>query len=133
MGALKIKAAPENAEAVLDFITVELERGNFPESAHSDILVAVEEIFVNIANYAYETDEGGDVDIFTHISDRIFITFEDSGKPFNPHKKEDPDLDVPLMDREIGGLGVFFAKKLMDKVSYERIGDKNTLTITKKK
>jgi len=133
MGALTVKAVKENADAVLDFVEAELKRSTFPEEFHSDILVVTEEIFVNIANYAYEPGQPGDASIFMHISDRVFITFEDFGKPFNPHKNEDPDLDVPLMEREIGGLGVYFTKKIMDKVSYERADDKNILTIMKKK
>jgi anti-sigma regulatory factor (Ser/Thr protein kinase) len=122
----------ENAGTVLDFITDELDRNGFPDTGLSDILVAAEEIYLNIANHGYG-DEKGDVDIFIHVSDKAFITFEDSGEHFDPSEMEDPDFDIPLMEREIGGLGVYLTKQLMDTVKYEREGDKNILTIMKSK
>jgi anti-sigma regulatory factor (Ser/Thr protein kinase) len=91
--------------------------------------VAAEEIFVNIANYAYPPGETGDV--FISVKGDAVLRFEDTGQPYNPLEKADPDLDVPLMEREIGGLGIYLVKNLMDKVEYEHTGGKNVLTITK--
>ncbi len=90
----------------------------------------MEEIFVNIASYAYSPGNGNAV-IFISVTDQIVIRFEDTGKPYNPLAKPEPDLDKPLMDRDIGGLGVFLVKKLMDNVEYTRVGNKNVLVMTK--
>jgi anti-sigma regulatory factor (Ser/Thr protein kinase) len=131
MGVLNIKAAIENTGAVLDFVSAELEKNNFPVNLHSDILVAAEEIFVNIANYAYKPELGGDVTIIARVTDEAEFTFEDKGKAFNPLENAAPDLNAPLAERKIGGLGVYFVKSLMDKTEYRRDGDKNILTFTK--
>jgi Anti-sigma regulatory factor (Ser/Thr protein kinase) len=68
----------------------------------------VEEIFVNIASYAYSPGTGNTV-IFISVTDKIVIRFEDSGRPYNPLEKPEPDLDKPLMERDIGGLGIFLS------------------------
>ncbi len=102
----------------------------------------MEEIFVNIANYAYAADGGdspgtgdggadGAVVIFISVTDKIVIRFEDTGKSYNPLENPDPDLDKPLMERDIGGLGVFLVKKMMDNVEYSRVGNRNVLVMTK--
>jgi len=90
----------------------------------------VEEIFVNIANYAYG-EAGGKTAVFISVTDKITIRFEDTGRPYNPLEAVEPDLDKPLVERDIGGLGVFLVKKLMDNVEYSRIGNKNVLVMTK--
>ncbi|MCL2170764.1 MAG: ATP-binding protein [Defluviitaleaceae bacterium] len=126
-----MQAAKENTAAVLDFIAAELEKNNFPANLHPDILVAAEEIFVNIVYYAYEPGFAGDVAITASVSDEAEFTFEDMGKPFNPLEYAAPDLDSPLMEREIGGLGLHFVKSLMDKMEYRRDGDKNILIFAK--
>jgi anti-sigma regulatory factor (Ser/Thr protein kinase) len=131
MGALNIQAANENTKAVLDFVTAELEKNNFPKNLHSDILVAAEEIFVNIANYAYNPGAAGEATITAKVTDEAEFTFEDEGIPFNPVENPAPDLDSPLAEREIGGLGLLFVKSLMDKMKYRRDGGKNILTFTK--
>ena len=87
------------------------------------IQVAVEEIFVNIANYAY-TPETGEALIrmrFDRYSREVSITLTDSGIPFDPLKKEDPDVTLTAEQRKIGGLGIFMVKKSMDAVEYEYI------------
>jgi anti-sigma regulatory factor (Ser/Thr protein kinase) len=89
----------------------------------------VEEIFVNIAHYAY-TPETGSVTIRMSVQENIVIEFEDSGKPYNPLEKEDPDIKASAEEREVGGLGIFMVKKIMDKVEYRREGNKNILTIS---
>ena len=131
MGALNIRAAKENTGAVLDFVTAELEKNNFPAHLHSDILLAAEEIFVNIANYAYNPELAGEVTITASVTDEAEFTFEDRGKSFNPLENVAPDLNAPLAERKIGGLGLHSVKSLMDKIEYRRDGDKNILTFTK--
>jgi len=131
MKPLTFKANKEFIEDVTDFVTAQMERHNFPVSLHPDILTAVEEIFINITNYAYPPEQEGDVSISVMVDEDTVVLFEDTGKPYNPLERIDPALDIPLMEREIGGLGIYFVKNLMDKVEYEHIGGKNTLTITK--
>ena len=131
MGALNIKATTENFKAVFDFVAAELEQNAFPADLHSDILVAAEEIFVNIVKHAYSPGQHGEVAINASVTDTAKFTFEDMGKPFNPLEHEVPDLSVPLLERELGGLGVHFVKNLMDSVEYERADGKNILTFAK--
>ncbi|MCL2217164.1 MAG: ATP-binding protein [Defluviitaleaceae bacterium] len=131
MGSLNVQATEENIGPVLDFVTAELKRNNLPANLQSDILVAAEEIFVNIVHYAYKPGQSGEVAINASITDKAIFRFEDTGIPFNPLEIEAPDLNVALEERKIGGLGVHLVKNLMDKVEYERAGGKNILTFTK--
>ena len=85
---------------------------------------------MNIANYAYVPDTGNAV-ILISVTDEMVIRFEDSGRPYNPLEQAVPDLNVALVEREPGGLGVFLVKKLMDNVEYARAENKNVLVITK--
>ena len=97
------------------------------------ITVAAEEIFVNIANYAYNPGKGK-ATVRVEVSESplsIAITFMDNGKPFDPTKKADPDVNLPAEERDIGGLGIFMTKKIMDDVKYEYVDGKNILTLKK--
>jgi len=131
MKKLEIEASLENLNQALAFVNTELEQHECPQDIQGKIEIAVEEIFVNIANYAYSPDIGNAV-IYISVTDKIVIRFEDTGKPYNPLEKPEPDLDKPLIERDIGGLGVFLVKKLMDNVEYERVGNRNALVMTKK-
>jgi len=130
MKKLELEASLENLNKALAFINTELEQHECPQEIQGKIEIAVEEIFVNIASYAYSPGNG-DLVIFISVTDNIKIKFEDTGKPYNPLAKPEPDLNKPLMERDIGGLGVFLVKKLMDKVEYNRVGDKNVLVMIK--
>jgi anti-sigma regulatory factor (Ser/Thr protein kinase) len=132
MGALKIEAVLANTGAVLDYVEAAIAKYNFPELLQSDIYFATEEIFVNIAHYAYEPGDKGFVELFLTVDENIVMRFQDSGKPFDPTKKEAPNLDIPIAEREIGGLGLHLVKKFMDAVDYEYSNGKNILTVTKK-
>ena len=95
--------------------------------------IAVEEIFVNIANYAYQ-DKVGKAQVQIEIKEdplSIYITFIDSGIPYDPLAKADPDTSLKAEDRAIGGLGIFMVKKSMDNVSYQYKNGQNMLTIQK--
>ncbi|MCR4590237.1 MAG: ATP-binding protein [Lachnospiraceae bacterium] len=133
MSELKVRALTEKLSEVLVFIDGMLEENDCPVKTQFQIDVAVEEIFVNIANYAYN-EEGGDAEIEASVSGDpkvIKITFKDSGMPYDPLKKEDPDVTLGIEDRQIGGLGIFMVKKSMDNVEYEHKDGKNILTIYK--
>ncbi len=101
--------------------------------AKMQIEVAVEEVFINIASYAYAPGKGNAV-VRVEIPEdpvAVTITFMDHGVPYDPLAREDPDLTIPAEDRQIGGLGVFMVKKTMDDVTYEYKDGKNTLTLKK--
>ena len=100
--------------------------------SQTQIDLSVEEIFVNIASYAYR-EEPGKAEVSVECNNgEITIVFKDNGKPYNPLEKPDPDVTLSAEEREIGGLGIFLVKKNMDDVSYEYKNDQNILTIKKK-
>jgi len=131
MSEFSIEAKPENLTAVIDFVTEKLEAVNCPIKAQTQIFIAVEEIFVNIAHYAYKPEIGG-VNIRVSVGDDVVIEFEDKGRKYNPLEKEDPDITKSVDEREVGGLGVFMVKNIMDAVEYRYEDRKNILVIRKR-
>ena len=130
---LTVDAKTDNLEQVLDFINEQIELCDCSMKVQIQIDIAVEEIFVNIANYAYQ-DKIGQAEVQTEIQEdplTIFITFIDSGIPYDPLAKEDPDTTLSAEDREIVGLGIFMVKKSMDNISYEYKQGHNILTLQK--
>ena len=101
--------------------------------SNKDIILintALEEIFVNVAKYAYEGK--GTVEVTLSKSrDSVKFVFKDSGKPFNPLSKEDPNITASSEEREIGGLGIYMVKRIMDEVTYDYIDNQNVLTLVK--
>jgi len=128
---ISVNAELKHLNRVINFITAEIKKTDYEPEIQNKIEMAAEEIFTNIANYAY-TNEAGKVNISISTASGLKITFEDNGKPFNPAEHPSPDLEKPLKDREIGGLGLFLVKQVMDKVEYTRENDKNILIISKK-
>ena len=124
---LRVKATDESMQTVNDFIHSILP-STCDEMILNQIDLAVEEIFVNIAHYS-----GADEAIIncSFENDKLEITFSDSGVPFNPLAKPDPDLTLNAEEREIGGLGIYLTKKFMDTVSYEYKDGMNCLRIIK--
>lgn len=133
MNELTVEARLDNLEQVLQFIDSQLEQIDCPFGIQMKIDVAVEELFVNIANYAYAPGTGLAVIRFwvEENPKTIVITFTDSGMPYNPTEKEDPDTSLSAQDRQIGGLGIFMAKKSVDDMTYLRREGKNILSIRK--
>ena len=130
---LEIEADQKNLEEVQAFIGERLEAADCPMKTQMQIEVAVEEVFINIASYAYAPGKGNAV-VRVELSEdpaAVTITFMDHGMPYDPLAREDPDLTVPAEERQIGGLGVFMVKKTMDGVTYEYKDGKNTLTLRK--
>ena len=118
---------------IISFIESQLELHDFPTRAIKQIDVAAEEIFVNIASYAY-TDGTGKATVQVEIKENplsALITFIDNGMEYNPLEKEDPDITLSAEDREIGGLGIYMVKKSMDSISHEYKEGKNILSIMK--
>lgn len=130
---MTLDATIENIETVTDFINEELESLNCPMKAQMQIDVAIDELFSNIAHYAYNP-ETGPATVIIDVEEEplsVIITFMDNGKPYDPLAKEDPDVTLSAEERDIGGLGVFLVKKTMDAVSYEYKDGKNILKIKK--
>lgn len=132
MDKKEILAKVENLPEVSAFIDEKLEETGCSMKAQMQIDVAVEEIFVNIASYAYGGKEGLAEIFFDIDSDKkVNITFVDSGVPYDPLKKDDPDVTLSADERQIGGLGIFMVKKTMDDMVYEYKDGKNRLTLIK--
>jgi len=128
MKELTIEAVTENLDTVLDFINSALEEGGCPLKLQTRINIAVEELFVNIAHYAYK-NETGKTTIRVAVGAEVTIEFEDEGVPYNPLEKEDPDIRAS--DREIGGMGIFMVKQIMGSVEYRHERGRNILVIRK--
>ena len=129
----EVDAKTENLPAVLSFIEDRLDGMGCSAKTKMQIAVAAEEIFVNIANYAYG-DGGGKATVRVDEGDgkTVAVTFIDRGRMFDPTKASDPDVTLSAEERGIGGLGIFMAKKIMDGVSYEYVDGQNILTLKKK-
>ena len=126
-------AKVENLQDVLAFVDEQLESLACSLKLQMQIDIAVEEIFVNIAQYAYLKGTGkAKVSLSVLESPRRFmITFTDSGIPYDPLAKPDPNIRLSAQERQIGGLGIYMVKKSMDDMRYERRDGQNILTIVK--
>ena len=134
---MKSKLFPAKVEMlndVISFVEETLESYECSMKTQIAICVAIEEVFVNVAHYAYKGGEG-DVKIDINFDEESrMVTFRliDKGVPFNPLNKPDPDTTLSVEEREIGGLGIFITKKTMDTVSYDYQNEENILTMIKK-
>lgn len=133
MKELTLRATVENILTVTAFAEEYLESLDLPLKAIMEINIAIDELFGNIAQYAYgETTGSVTVQFEAYENPRsVAITFIDSGVPYNPLSKEDPDITLSAEERKIGGLGVYMVKKSMDAISYEYKDKKNILKIRK--
>lgn len=133
MKELEVDAAIENLEQVLDFVSEELAKSGCAMKTQTQLEIAVEEIFVNIASYAYPDAPGKAlIRMIMHENPAAAeIIFIDNGTPYNPLEKEDPDVTLSAEERKIGGLGVYMVKKSMDEVSYEHKDGQNIFRIKK--
>jgi Anti-sigma regulatory factor (Ser/Thr protein kinase) len=133
MNKITVPARLDELDHVLDFIEQELDIYECAVKIKLQLAIAVEEIFVNIAKYAYAPGEGS-TEILCSYSDEmkaVSISFLDEGMPYNPLAKKDPDITLSSEDRKIGGLGIYMVKKSMDEVIYDYKDNRNMLTIRK--
>ena len=132
IGKMIVEAKTENLEKVFAFINEQLDKAPCTPKARNELLMATEEIFINIASYAYSPDTGS-AWINASVKDGfITVEFRDRGVPFDPLAKQDPDVTLSVEKRQVGGLGIFMVKKMMDEVLYRRENGENILTIRKK-
>ena len=134
MKELTLAATVENIEVVTNFVNEQLEALDCPAKAQLQIDIAIDELFSNIAHYAYNP-ETGDATVCVEVVEdplSVVITFIDNGMPYDPLAKADPDITLSAEEREIGGLGIYMVKKTMDEITYEYKGGQNILRIKKK-
>ena len=133
MKELTIAATVENIETVTDFVNEQLEALDCPMKAQMQIDIAIDELFGNIAHYAYNPEIGKATVRVEVIEDplAVVITFIDKGVPYDPLAKADPNTTLSAEEREIGGLGIFMVKKTMDEITYEYKDGQNILAIKK--
>ena len=134
MDTLRLPATMDHFEEMMAFVGGHAATAGFDSAGQNKIALASEEAIVNVIHYAYPEGEG-DLEIQVRGLDGtggIEITLRDKGVAFNPLERETPDIDAPVEDRPIGGLGIFMVQKIMDSVAYERLGDENVLTMAKR-
>lgn len=130
------KKFPADASAlneVVAFAEEELEKAECPMKSIMPITVALEEVFVNVAHYAYP-DSSGEVSLgidYDSSNRTMIFRMTDSGIPFDPLAKPDPDITLSAEERQIGGLGIYMMKRTMDEVSYVYKDGQNILTMKK--
>ena len=133
MREITVDAAVEKIAEVTDFVDEQLDEMGCPVKIQMQINIAVDELLGNIARYAYGRD-GGSAAVRVERAENpraAVITFTDSGIPYNPLLREDPDTSLTAEQRKIGGLGIYIVKKSMDEVMYEFRDGQNVLTIRK--
>lgn len=131
MKELSLLAKTENLDQVLDFVNTQLEEQDCSMRAQLELDIAVEELFVNIAHYAYRPAEGPVTIQVAFHEDMVSVIFIDGGIPYNPWERQDPDVTLSAEEREIGGLGIYMVKQSMNHVDYTYADGKNILTIQK--
>ena len=134
MRELTVPATIDNVEKVTDFVNGQLEEAGCPMKTQMQFDVAIDELFSNIAHYAYDPGIGMATVQVNLEKDppAAVVTFLDQGRPYDPLAKEDPDVSLAAHDRPTGGLGIFLVKRIMDDVSYEYREGHNILRIRKK-
>ena len=118
-------------ESIQTFIAGHVSKEGFDIRGFPSLPLIVEEIIVNIITHAYKNTDAGIITIELKIlPDRISISFSDRGHPFDPRALAPPDITKSIEEREIGGLGLFMVRQMVDEIKYHRVHDKNVLTIT---
>lgn len=133
MKEMTVIAKVENVGVVTEFVDEQLKAYNCPMKAQYQIDIAIDEIFGNIAYYAYNPDEGL-ATLRVEVAEdplAVILTFVDNGIPYNPLEKGDPDISLSAEERESGGLGIYMVKKTMDQIEYEYKDGQNILKVKK--
>jgi anti-sigma regulatory factor (Ser/Thr protein kinase) len=135
---IRLRAAVDELDKLLEWLEAALEEAECPPKVANQIQIAAEELFINIAKYAYEIPAGENSpagQALIRVAARnpfFYMQFEDSGTPFNPLEQPEVNTKAGIDERKIGGLGIYMIMKWMDEVSYIRADDKNILTLQKK-
>ena len=138
MKEITLKAVIDNLEEAMSFVSGEAEAMGCSMKNVMTMELVTDEIFSNIVFYAYKgMEEPGDVTIQIDEAENeegkeIHLTFSDSGIPYDPLSREEPDVTLPAEEREVGGLGIFLVRKKMDDVQYRYEEGKNRLLLIKR-
>jgi len=123
-------ARVENLDEVTGFIEGCADRCGLDPQKKFGLLLAIEEAFVNVCHYAYPDDSRGEVELTCHCTgDSLAVEITDKGRPFDVLSLPDPDTKGAILEREIGGLGVYFIRKMTDAVTYRRQDGRNILRV----
>ena len=131
--SITAEAKIENIALVTDFVNSILEKNECSMKVQMEIDIVIDEIFSNIAYYAYAPGSG-EATVQVEIEDspkRLELVFIDRGIPYNPFENKDPDVTLDIEERKIGGLGIFLVKEMMDEVLYEYVDGQNILKLIK--
>ena len=132
MQEITVEAVIKNAPQVTAFMDDILASMDCSMKAQMQLDIAVDELFSNVAYYAYAPETGPiTLQIDAPEDGRVVLRFIDEGIPYNPLEKKDPDTSLGIEERKIGGLGIFMVKKTMDEMRYEYRDGKNIVTLTK--
>jgi len=124
----------EYLDEIRDFVAQIARQGGFTEKEIYSLQLAADEAASNIIEHSYQGISNASIDLTCDMQgDAIVITMRDEGVSFDPSKVKEPNLKAKLSERQIGGLGVYLMRKLMDDVRYESVGKSNTLTMTKQR
>lgn len=127
MKSLRLPAKIESLEAFRAFVDERLEQIEVPQELQFKIELVLEEILTNVVHYAYP-GQPGDIEVGCSIEgQRLEFLIQDWGVPFNPLERAEPDLTSNLSDRQVGGLGIFLIRHMVDDLTYRRQDDRNTL------
>ncbi len=142
MKEITVDAIVENIDIVIDFVNEQLQQQDCPMNVQRQMDIAIDELFGNIAHYAYGAQTGSATVcvemVCPEVSDAgggavdAIITFLDQGVPFDPLAGADPDITLSAEERDFGGLGIYMVRKSMDEVTYERKDGRNILRIRKR-
>ena len=134
MAQMTFPATLDNIDAATDFMNGILESAGCPMRTQMKLAIALDELMSNVARYAYAPGTG-DVTVCVKVPEaprRAVVTLTDSGVPYDPLQKEDPDVTLSAEERGIGGLGIFIVKQSMDEMTYAYEDGRNVVTIVKR-
>lgn len=130
---LDISSDMANLARVADFVAAAALKGKLSQKQSDDVSMAVDEAVTNVMEHAYAGESDGQISIKLRVDDQeFFVEIRDQGKTFDPEQVKEPNVNSPLAERAIGGLGIFFIKKLMDKVEFTHDQAGNVTRLTKK-
>ncbi|MBM3125189.1 MAG: ATP-binding protein [Chloroflexi bacterium] len=134
MPFLSIPARYEYLDEIREFVAGVAGQSGFGEKEVYSLQLAADEAATNIIEHAYAGMSNGTLEVSCNLQgDSLVIVMRDYGKTFDPSKVRQPDVTTNLSKRQIGGLGIYLMRKLMDEVHYESIGNQNILTMTKRR
>lgn len=134
MKELTLEATVDNMAKVTEFVEQFLDEIDCPFKIKMQLDIVIDEIFGNIAHYAYGNGVGNVTIQMEHLENPecIELLFMDGGIPYNPLEKENPDITLSAEERAVGGLGIYMVKKSVDEISYKYVNGKNQLQVKKK-